>query len=145
MLPPYLKIWDWDWIFGRAVKAISSLGVRSPWPFLLNARKILNLNSLANSNSGILTEITIFFNWHLFFLSLNLVQNLIHQSYELHWEKDICSSFSVGFKNTQWGQIFQKYYFNSYTKWDFRNVIFYEKQKRSLVKSFIYQRNVKKS
>ena len=30
MLPPYLKIRDWDWIFGRAVKAISSLGVRSP-------------------------------------------------------------------------------------------------------------------
>ena len=30
MLPQYLKIWDWDWIFGRAVKAISSLGVRSP-------------------------------------------------------------------------------------------------------------------
>ena len=25
------KIWDWDLIFGRAVKAISSLGVRSPW------------------------------------------------------------------------------------------------------------------
>ena len=31
MLWPHLKIWDWDWIFGRAVKAISSLGVRSPW------------------------------------------------------------------------------------------------------------------
>jgi len=31
MLRPYLKIWDWDWIFGRAVKAISSLGIRSPW------------------------------------------------------------------------------------------------------------------
>ena len=31
MLRPYLKIWDWDLIFGRAVKAISSLGVRSPW------------------------------------------------------------------------------------------------------------------
>ena len=30
MLRPYLKIWDWDWIFGYAVKAISSLGVRSP-------------------------------------------------------------------------------------------------------------------
>ena len=30
MLPPYLKIWEWEWIFGRAVKAISSLGVRSP-------------------------------------------------------------------------------------------------------------------
>ena len=31
MLRPYLKIWDWDLIFGLAVKAISSLGVRSPW------------------------------------------------------------------------------------------------------------------
>jgi hypothetical protein len=30
MLWPYIKIWDWDRIFGRAVKAISSLGVRSP-------------------------------------------------------------------------------------------------------------------
>jgi len=30
MLRPYLKIWDWDWIFGRGVKAIFSLGVRSP-------------------------------------------------------------------------------------------------------------------
>ena len=35
MLPPYLKIWDWDWIFGHAVKTISSLGVRSPWSKLL--------------------------------------------------------------------------------------------------------------
>ena len=33
MLRPYLKIWDWDWIFGRAVKAISSLCVRSPCMF----------------------------------------------------------------------------------------------------------------
>ena len=45
MLRPYLKIWEWEWIFGRAVKFsfslivyfrttqhhISSLGVRSPW------------------------------------------------------------------------------------------------------------------
>ena len=31
MLRLYLKIWDWDLIFGRAVKAISSPGVRSPW------------------------------------------------------------------------------------------------------------------
>ena len=30
ILRPYLTIWDWDWIFGHAVKAISSLGVRSP-------------------------------------------------------------------------------------------------------------------
>ena len=31
MVRPYLKIWDWDLIFGRAVKEISSPGVRSPW------------------------------------------------------------------------------------------------------------------
>ena len=30
MVRPYLKIWDWDWILSRAVKAISSLSVRSP-------------------------------------------------------------------------------------------------------------------
>ena len=30
MLPPYYTIWEWEWIFGRAVKAIFSLGVRSP-------------------------------------------------------------------------------------------------------------------
>ena len=39
---PYVKIWEW--IFGRAVKAISSLGVRSPWtltslPFSLRLEK----------------------------------------------------------------------------------------------------------
>ena len=37
MLRPYLKIWEWEWIFGRSVKAISSLGVRSPW---YNATKL---------------------------------------------------------------------------------------------------------
>ena len=31
MLWPYLKIWEWELFFGRAVKAISSPGVRSPW------------------------------------------------------------------------------------------------------------------
>ena len=31
MIRPFLKIWEWKWIFGRAVKAIFSLGVRSPW------------------------------------------------------------------------------------------------------------------
>ena len=30
MLRPYLKIWEWEWIFGRAVKVVSCLGVRSP-------------------------------------------------------------------------------------------------------------------
>ena len=31
MLQLYLKIWEWELIFGCAVKAISSPGVRSPW------------------------------------------------------------------------------------------------------------------
>ena len=31
MLRPYQNIWDWDWIFGRTVKAFSSLCVCSPW------------------------------------------------------------------------------------------------------------------
>ena len=30
MLLPYLKVWEWELIFGRAVKAISSPGVRRP-------------------------------------------------------------------------------------------------------------------
>ena len=30
MLWLHLKIWDWDGIFGHAVKEISSLGIRSP-------------------------------------------------------------------------------------------------------------------
>ena len=33
MLWPYLKIWDWDLIFGRAVKAVSLSGVHSPCNF----------------------------------------------------------------------------------------------------------------
>ena len=40
MLWPYLKIWEWELIFGRAVKAISSIGVRSPWPYI----SILSIN-----------------------------------------------------------------------------------------------------
>ena len=31
MLRPYLKIWEWELIFSRAVKGISSPGVRSQW------------------------------------------------------------------------------------------------------------------
>ena len=48
MLRPYLKIWDWDLILGRAVKAISSRGVRSPCLSSLTrgrALKILQQNA----------------------------------------------------------------------------------------------------
>ena len=45
MLRPYLKIWDWDLIFGRAVKAISSPGVRSPCQ-KLSTCAVLFINSI---------------------------------------------------------------------------------------------------
>ena len=44
MLRSYLKIWEWEWIFGRAMKAISSPGVRSPswWWLLCSIRNTLS-------------------------------------------------------------------------------------------------------
>ena len=49
MLRLYLKILDWDLIFGRAVKAISSPGVRSPctcrWWFFPEYISILSMPS----------------------------------------------------------------------------------------------------
>ena len=54
ILRPYLKIWDWDLIFGRAVKAISSPGVefltfRRPWHmFTLEKAEIIYANIQAN-------------------------------------------------------------------------------------------------
>ena len=65
MLPPYLKIWDWDWIFGRAVKDISSLGVRSPCKklnkaFFISFREVrevsLEASPSQSSNSSICFE-----------------------------------------------------------------------------------------
>jgi hypothetical protein len=57
MLWPYLKIWDWDLIFGRAVKAISSLGVRSPCydPYMKN----LNRFALSKSHLHVHLQILI--------------------------------------------------------------------------------------
>ena len=45
MLRPYLKIWEW--IFDRAVKAISSLGVRSPClgPCIAESKGVLLLSN----------------------------------------------------------------------------------------------------
>ena len=44
MLWLYLKIWEWEWICGRAVKAISSLGIRSPYSYPLDlvANKVVS-------------------------------------------------------------------------------------------------------
>ena len=44
MLWLYLKIWDWDWIFGRAVKAISFLGVRSPCTYIFKREKFRQIS-----------------------------------------------------------------------------------------------------
>ena len=70
MLPPYLNIWDWDWIFGRAVKAISSLGVRSQWVMTIiwiNAIKMCTLRFGKKSKI-----IYLFFRFHISFSSWNV-------------------------------------------------------------------------
>ena len=41
MLRPYLKIWDWDLIFGSALKTISSLGIPSLCTKTTNIRTVL--------------------------------------------------------------------------------------------------------
>ena len=53
MLRPYLKIWDWELIFGCAVNTISSLGVSSPWYILYHDYKNISkhTNNLAKYNN----------------------------------------------------------------------------------------------
>ena len=46
MLRAYLKIWDWDLIFGREVKAISLLGVRSPCSTLKHVSLTFNIGHM---------------------------------------------------------------------------------------------------
>ena len=55
MLWPYLKIWDWDSIFGRAVKAISPLGVCSP---CLYPKLVWNSQKTLLAPSSVYTELT---------------------------------------------------------------------------------------
>ena len=43
MLRLYLKIWEWEWIFGSAVKAISSPGS------VVRAKKTIGRNDKLNS------------------------------------------------------------------------------------------------
>ena len=70
MLRPYLKIWDWEWIFGPAVLAISSLGIRSLLllltPYFLFCLPWGQLRLLFFSKKLIQTIINnIFYNIHL--------------------------------------------------------------------------------
>ena len=61
MLRPYLKIWEWEWIFGRAVKTISSLGVRSPWQnglkYFLKSHQNLDPISLWRARDNLWKEV----------------------------------------------------------------------------------------
>ena len=74
ILRPYLKIWEWEWIFGRAVKAISSLGVRSPWYIWLwkvfKFRKSYRKISLISDSTlrNIIVAVTLF--WYLILLCI---------------------------------------------------------------------------
>ena len=46
MLWPYLKIWEWEFIFCHAVKAISLPGVHSPWLFPISFVICTELSSM---------------------------------------------------------------------------------------------------
>ena len=48
MLRPNLKIWEWEWIFGRTVKAISSLCVRS---LCIRVLVILQMSAQSRNNN----------------------------------------------------------------------------------------------
>ena len=52
MLWPYLKIWYWDLIFGQAVKAISSPGVRSPWTILYKGYEFAQKSTIKSQFSA---------------------------------------------------------------------------------------------
>jgi hypothetical protein len=86
MLRPYLKIWDWDFIFGRAVKAIFLLGVRSPclllWPSLLLLLSFcLNMNLLGGSFNNYVDQILHTF-WPPTPLEWTIV-DILHKTYPL--------------------------------------------------------------
>ena len=58
MLRPYLEICDWDWILGCALKALSSLGVRSPWIYrFTTANQLLALFAARMTETEMITEI----------------------------------------------------------------------------------------
>ena len=51
----HLKIWEWELIFGHAVKTISSLGIWSPWVHL-DLDSITNMQQLALSTLDLKSE-----------------------------------------------------------------------------------------
>ena len=55
MLRPYLKIWEWERIFGHAMKAISSPGVRArALPERVQIEKKIEGKLFATSSFGII-------------------------------------------------------------------------------------------
>ena len=63
MLRPYLKIWEWEGIFGRAVKAISSLGVRSPCLLLLLGHQIGSTSNIVLGEEGVRNSEKLYHLW----------------------------------------------------------------------------------
>ena len=62
MLQPYLKIWEWELIFGGTVKVISSPGVRSPCSSQYTNKTVMRIWQLEiekpNSSHYLLSGIT---------------------------------------------------------------------------------------
>ena len=82
MLRPYLKIWEWEWIFGRAVKTVSSLGVRSPWLIPLYALVIWsNISNLTAEKYGCTRVFLV--------VPINMMWFLIHSIAYIYYEDSL--------------------------------------------------------
>ena len=104
MLRPYLKIWDWDLILGRAVKAISSPGVRSPLHKVRRLRlSTIVVLSTTTKNSVPSLQVTAFnylyywidirYSQYFFNFQLILITYLIFQSFAKAFFFQMSSSY----------------------------------------------------
>ena len=91
ILWPYLKIWEWEWIFGHAVKAISSLGIRSPWSSSKDCPWFMSPNLLVCVACLVLLFRPFNYNitkpWSFLCMQLLQFNLLVHTvQYYTHWE-----------------------------------------------------------
>ena len=91
MLRTYLKIWNLDLILGRAVKAISSLGVRSPW-----SNQIFSNVGNHKGNEKILSNRKIYTTYHRFgdfswYYELDIISDIVFRAKRVTISKSLIS------------------------------------------------------
>ena len=79
MLWPYLKIWEWEWIFGRSVKAISSLGVCTPCFLVLQRQNgvLACMKSHQDNNSFLILIFSKLDKYYIILKCLNVSREII--------------------------------------------------------------------